>query len=234
MVRRAHNDLLETFWLEEMRPGMTPSQAAKARTSGLVIIIGLLWLAGIVTGSFLMLQHAERPGPEGAAPPRWPASSPVPFDNAHPTLVMFLHPQCPCTRATIGELERLMAHSQGLVSVHLWFLRPAGMTENWVETDLWHSAGAIPGVTRHCDDEGAIARLFHAETSGQADLYDRDGRLLFQGGITIARGHAGDSSGGRSLAALLAHQSPDAIKTPVFGCTLSDTPSTQEEKAWKP
>ena len=234
MVRRAHNDLLENFWPEDIGPGMTPSQVAKARTSGFLVLVGLLWLAVIVAGSFLMLQHSERPGPAAAAPPQWPASSPVPFDRTHPTLVMFLHPQCPCTRATVGELERLMAHSQGQVSVHLWFLRPAGMGDEWLQTDLWHSAAVIPGVTLHCDDEGATARLFHAETSGQADLYDRDGRLLFQGGITIARGHAGDSSGSRSLAALLAHQSPDAIQTPVFGCTLSDTPSPQQENAWKP
>ena len=53
------------------------------------------------------------------------------------------------------------------------------------------------------DDDGAEARRFGAETSGQTLLYDEHGALLFSGGITGARGHAGDNAGRASLVALL-------------------------------
>ena len=49
------------------------------------------------------------------------------------------------------------------------------------------------------DDDGAEARRFGAETSGQTLLYDARGALAFSGGITGARGHAGDNAGRASL-----------------------------------
>ncbi len=181
---------------------------------------GLIWLAVIATATVLMLAHAGAPGEASTPPAVWPASSKVPHDQARPTLVLFVHPRCPCSRATIGELAVLMAHAQGKVNVRALFLRPAGTSTDWAESDTWHQAAAIPGVAVQGDDAGTEARRFGMKTSGDAALYAADGRLLFHGGLTISRGHAGDNPGRDTLLALLHNEPTPATQTPVFGCAL--------------
>ena len=201
------------------RPGLT-----RRRRNGLTWLAALVWLAVAACGLALMQQYAATPGDAGAPPAHWPAASRIPLDAKLPTLLLFAHPQCPCSRATMGELDLLMARAQGRVKVQVWFLKPDHTAANWTNTDLWSSAAAIPGVTVREDRSGREAALFHAETSGQTLLYHPDGRLMFQGGITIARGHAGDNPGRSALYELLTEpdgsQAGEPIKTPVFGCSL--------------
>ncbi|MDB6139663.1 MAG: redB [Verrucomicrobiaceae bacterium] len=148
-------------------------------------------------------------------------------------LVMFAHPRCPCSSASIGELATLMARCQGRLGAQVWFFQPAGETEEWARTDLWRSAATIPGVTVHVDSEGIEARRFNAETSGQVALYSQAGSLLFQGGITLSRGHSGDNPGSDAIEALLCHQFSGPVQTPVFGCALTDKKCLAAEGASK-
>lgn len=113
-----------------------------------------------------------------------------------------------------------MTHCQGRLIAQVLFIEPAGTKADWVETDLWRSAAAMPGVTVHRDEAGIEARRFGCETSGQALLYGREGRLMFQGGITSARGHAGDNIGRSAVEALLFQGQARQTQTPVFGCPL--------------
>jgi hypothetical protein len=78
------------------------------------------------------------------------------------------------------------------------------------------------------DEGGAEARRFGATTSGHAVLYSPDGRLLFRGGLTGARGHAGDNANLDALAAVLDGAPSPHINVPVFGCPLFELPSTTE------
>ncbi len=48
----------------------------------------------------------------------------------------------------------------------------------------------------------------------------RSGTLLFSGGITGARGHAGDNAGRAAIVALLNQLNPATTATNVFGCSL--------------
>jgi len=75
--------------------------------------VGIGWLATIVTGTYLLLAYANAPGQAGSPPENLPQSSQVPRDTERPTLVMFIHPHCPCSRASVGELAEVMAHCQG-------------------------------------------------------------------------------------------------------------------------
>jgi hypothetical protein len=184
------------------------------------LIVAAVWLLVIVTSMAFILRYSNTPGRTGVTPIHWPMGGHIALAVNRPTLIMFAHPHCPCTRATIGELEKLMANCQGRLSAQVWFIKPAGTSEDWTDTDLWHTASAIPGVTVHRDDDGLEARRFQAETSGQTLLYNPDGQLLFQGGITISRGHAGDNPGSSALEALLNHKLTSQVQTPVFGCSL--------------
>ncbi len=213
---------------------------ASRKTSPFTWLLSLIWLVTIVAVMVLIINFSNTPGLAGTTPIQWPAESHLPLDPHLPTLVMFAHPHCPCTRASLGELELLMAHCQGKLAARVVFVRPAGMTDDWVKTDSWNSAAAIPGVTVSVDDNSVECQRFQAETSGDTVLYDTQGHLLFQGGITISRGHSGDNPGRSALEALLTPASTPStqitglVKTPVFGCTLYDANCQQGGGEWKP
>ena len=135
---------------------------------------------------------------------------------------MMAHPKCPCTRATVGELALLMAHTQGRVTAHVLLIKPRGAPDNWEKTDLWYSAARIPGVHVLTDTDGIEAGRFHATTSSQTMLYDKDARLLFSGGITASRGHSGDNTGRSAIVLLLMQGESEQTETLVFGCPLFD------------
>ena len=118
------------------------------------------------------------------------------------------------------ELERLETDCAGQFQAQVWFLQPEGKDLDWVKAELWRTASAMPGVTVHVDRDGAEARRFHAETSGETVLYNTGGRLLFKGGITLSRGHIGDNPGEDSIAEALKTGAPASKNTPTFGCPL--------------
>lgn len=182
--------------------------------------LAVLWIAAVASGLQVVWKYESTPGGSGAAPSRWPQESSIPRALDQATIVMLAHPRCPCTRASVEELGRIMARAQGRLRAHVLFFQPRDRPESWSETPLRSAAAAIPGVTVGSDKASLEARRFAAETSGHVVLYDRDGRLLFAGGITGLRGHAGDNAGRRAIEDLLAGVKSSAAGTPVFGCSL--------------
>lgn len=187
-----------------------------------LILIGATaaWILVTGLGLGLLWKYENAPGPAASAPAIWPSHSSIRPATDRATLIMVAHPHCPCTRAGIGELARLMAQAPGRVKTYVLFLKPAGSTTDWEKTDLWQSAASIPGVSVIVDNEGTEARRFHAQTSGQTALYDIDGRLLFSGGITGSRGHSGDNAGRSAIVSLLNSGDAERTETLVFGCPL--------------
>jgi hypothetical protein len=192
------------------------------------------WLLTIGTGTAALWHYAGTPGPNSAASDVWPEQAETRRSPDVPTLMMFAHPRCPCSRASIGELAKLMARVQERVRTHVLFYRPATADQEWERTDLWEAAQVIPGVLVHTDEDGREAQRFRAFVSGQTLLYDHEGRLLFNGGITAARGHSGDNDGRSSLTAILHGRTPGRWQTPVFGCFLFDSITVDASSAGLP
>ena len=193
----------------------------KIKKNGLILLAACaLWVSVIGAGIKFIWGYESTPGVAASAPDRWPADSRIKLAADRPTLVMLAHPRCPCTRASIGELARLMTQAQGRVTAYVLFVKPPDFSEGWERTDLWASAAAIPGVTVVRDDDGVEAGRFGAATSGQTVLYDAAGRLIFSGGITAARGHAGDNAGRAAVVSLLINDESEQKETPVYGCPL--------------
>lgn len=184
------------------------------------IVFGVFWLLAAGIGFVWILNYQSTSGAAGIAPEHWPTGTQITLDSQRDTLVMFAHPQCPCTRASMEELNRLLARTEGKVAAQVFFFKPDKFSGDWVHSDLWKSAAAIPGVVVREDPNGAQARLFGAETSGDVLLYDTHGRLLFNGGITGSRGHAGDNAGENAIVARLQGQAVSLKQTPVYGCSL--------------
>ncbi len=122
----------------------------------------------------------------------------------------------------MGELARIVATCEGRLTTRIAFLAPKGFDDDWTRTDLWRAATEIPGASVLVDREGAESHRFGATTSGDVLLYDASGRLAFAGGITSARGHAGDSQGSAAIESLVLGHPSDVTEAPVFGCPLDD------------
>jgi hypothetical protein len=195
-----------------------------------LLLLGILvWLFAVGVGLRLILDYENTPGLSGASAAEWPADSEVARTPGLPTLVTMIHPRCPCSRASIGELALLMVSGQGRVSANVVFVKPKDFPEEWEKTDLWASAAMIPGVRVSVDDGGVEARRFGSRTSGQILLYSAEGQLLFSGGITSSRGHSGENDGRNALVALLTEGSAAQPETPVFGCPLFGEGSSSNE-----
>jgi hypothetical protein len=149
----------------------------------------------------------------------------------------------------MGELSRIATRCADLVDIHVVLYAPSDVSPEWSETDLWRSATNIPHVRVSSDKGGVVCERFCVETSGHVLLYDADGQVVFSGGITGSRGHAGDNNG-RTLIELFlldqdelnqdekvagrASRNSDKLgsnahgrtvqfhEAPVFGCSLSD------------
>jgi hypothetical protein len=184
------------------------------------VVFGFAWVAALAFGIRTLMSYETLPGAVGVVTKSWPEAVKIPRPAGRPTLVMLAHPQCPCTRASVAELNKIMAQLQGKLSAHVLFLKPQGAPPGWDNSDLRRSAARIPGVTVLSDVDGMEAQKFGAETSGHTFLYDGKGNLLFSGGITQSRGHAGDNAGENAIISLVNNGHAARARSLVFGCSL--------------
>jgi hypothetical protein len=200
-------------------------QRSRVSAQALCIVAVSVWLIAIVWGVSRLHRFESSPGLVGITPAEWPTRSVIKPVAGRMTLVMLVHPQCSCTKASLEELNLLLAQMQQRVSTWVLFIQPAGMQQGWERSDAWSRARSLPGVTVLLDEGGAEAARLGALTSGHTVLYDASGTLVFSGGITGARGHAGANMGRESVGRLLQGQSVAYHDHAVFGCPLHEQPT---------
>lgn len=181
------------------------------------IVVWILFVAG---GMFALEIYKTSPGEQVPAPVAWPSDSKLQRVPGSATLVMMSHPRCPCTRASLAELETLLSQSRDHLTVYILFIQPKGVPYEWTRTDLWRTASRIEGAHVVVDANAEEADRFKGLTSGHVILYNAEGRLAFSGGITGARGHIGDNLGLQRILAVLHGEPADRSDSPVFGCPL--------------
>jgi hypothetical protein len=190
---------------------------------GLVLTAALcVWLSLVAMGFKGQMDAMNAPGPESSPPARWPADASLRRSASGPTLVLFGHPRCPCTPASLRQLGDRVARAAGPVDVHVVFFRPSGGDADWRSGPAWDAARTIPGARLHDDEDGALARRFGARASGLLAVYGTDGALLLRGGLTAGRGASGPSAGADALDAVLAGRRPAFEAIPVYGCAILD------------
>jgi hypothetical protein len=204
------------------------TEPATAKRSLLWVAAGVLWLGALAAGFVMLIEYDNSPGSMEQAPSHWPSSSKIGPRDQRATLVLFAHPRCPCTMASLGELEKIVARFPDAATFWIVFFTPAGADSDWDQTDLSSKAVSIPGVHIVRDLDGEEARRFHVATSGQTLLYSDRGDLQFSGGITFARGHSGDNPGRTSIESYLKGQLSGIQTTPVFGCPM--IPASEQEE----
>jgi hypothetical protein len=186
----------------------------------LLSFAGVLWIALIVSGFWLLAREHFTPVASSRQAAVFPSGSEIQLASDKPTLLLFAHPQCPCTRATFYELNSLLEETQNQVSVTVIFTIPDGVAPGWEQGELWKSATTTPGFRVVRDEGGREARRFGVTGSGHTLLYSPSGRLLFSGGITGSRGHEGENIGLTAVESFILHGHASVSRTPVFGCSL--------------
>ncbi|MGB0717643.1 MAG: hypothetical protein ACPGXK_17320 [Phycisphaerae bacterium] len=180
----------------------------------LIYLGTLVWGACVVVGFVLLIKYAIKQGRPGEAQAADGQRSPV-------TLHFFIHPQCPCTAASVEQLDRLMSHVARNTRVTLWghVATPRDYEfDAWSDTNTVERLGRIPNATLVSDKDAVTAQAYQATTSGFLVVV-RDGQQVFRGGLTALRGHAGDSNAWTAaLSASLGQRT--ALEWPVFGCSL--------------
>lgn len=188
--------------------------------------VSFLWFMGIAVGMILLMGYSNTPGEQGQAAQHWPQSTKLAFDqNTEGTFLVFMHPQCACSKATLSELERLLVPFQKRISVQIIFAEISKEVSQ-ERSALIERAESLPNVKIIYDQGDVEAKRFGAETSGQAYLYNQHGELVFQGGITSSRGHEGDSPGRRAIMNWLENSSTLSSlvsRVAVFGCGLQSS-----------
>ncbi len=183
-------------------------------------LFAVLWLL-LCAASFGALNwYKLKPGPVGKINSFWPQNIPHEHNRTTYNLVLFAHPRCGCTSASLMELEKILVKTKNNLKVKIFFYHPKGESANWSDGESKTMALKLPNTEVYDDDGGEVARRFGAMTSGQTLVYSLEGKLVYAGGITESRGHTGDNTGARSIASVVETGKTIINTQPVFGCVL--------------
>ncbi|MCO5165378.1 MAG: RedB protein [Planctomycetes bacterium] len=180
------------------------------------------WIALVLALVAASERRDARPGDPGAPAATWPAATSLRPDGT--TLVLLVHPRCPCTAASLDALEDVLRAARGPVRAYVLVVVPAGAPVGFEEAAALDRARAIGGAVAVVDPDAREATRFGARTSGALLAYDAAGRLRFAGGLTPGRGRRGDTPARAALLSLIADKTgSDRPTAPVFGCPLEDS-----------
>ena len=172
---------------------------------------------GMLGSLHLLMNYSAEAGAHIRVLNRWPAQTQLSPANK-PHLVMFLHPGCVCSKASVAELSRLLAEAPELTT-QVVFMQTPKLEKLYKENSLLTQVKRLPRTKIIIDQEGKESKIFGAETSGLTHLYNELGELVFDGGLTMARGHEGDSVGKKSILEYLKGQK-NIKSSLVFGCDI--------------
>ena len=178
-----------------------------------------LWLGLVAWGSGWLIHYSFAAGEGGRAPATLPPAFVSRTSPPRPLLLLPLHPRCPCSRATLHELARVLTRASNSCDVTVLMYRPGEQPDGWMEGSLLEECQRMHLQVRP-DPDGRVAASMGVFTSGGVLLYDRSRRLRYQGGITGARGHEGDNEGEDALVQNLDGTGRSRTSMPVFGCPL--------------
>jgi len=180
-----------------------------------------LWLLAAGASTGVLLNQGGNAVRSGGTPEHWPQGTEMALDPKRATLLVFTHSHCPCTRATLTELNRLISRYPERIAAHILVLNSE---KDRPKSGLWGKSAAMTSVAIHEDTNGTEAHRFGAKTSGFVLFYAPSGQLLFKGGIAAGPGHKGDNAGAKAIIALLSGQNPTSTQTPVYGCAFVERP----------
>ena len=191
------------------------------------IAVVLVWLIAISTGIAYLTAYSYAPGQAGE-PACLSDGLSSEILEACPSceafhLVMAVHPRCACTRASLGELEKLLAKCGSKLRATILVFHPNPAVTSWSETGTVKFARSLPNARILSDSDGTWAKELGLKTSGAVILYSANKSPLFQGGITPSRNHHGDNIGSDAILSLVLRKTSIRERSPVYGCVIDGT-----------
>ncbi len=194
-----------------------------------VVKIVLLWVFPIayLLGSWMLADYSNRPGNVGVVPAdlnavdefsNWMTEESL-VSSDEPTLILFYHPHCPCTKATIENLRQAVDRSKDRIRIVAFGFCPSDQPDSWISSPLTTNLRRLKASVV-ADKSGEYCSKFGVTTSGHVLLYGHQGQLLFSGGITSGRGHEGVCPATRDLVKQIKAEAGSQIRWPVFGCSI--------------
>jgi hypothetical protein len=185
-----------------------------------LVLLAVAWTAASVLSWSLLLSHTYQPVVATGGINEWPSSLEPTDRDGRIRVILFAHPLCPCTRATIAELDEALGSRRTNVNTTIVFV-----TAGLAEPDIYDSptvaaARRLLNVTLRFEDNTAFASRIGATTSGELFVFDGAGKRVFHGGITAGRGHRGRSPGRERFEQALEGILVDHEESPLFGCRL--------------
>lgn len=155
-------------------------------------------------------------------PPKrlWPAGYALARNESANTLTMFVHPECPCSVASLEVLDKVVSGSTAPVVTYVVFSAEGMRAETVRETALWRLCSKKARLIPRLDPTGELARAFGASVSGQTFLYNAGGKVTFSGGLTASRGQLEYSLGADAVVERLKGQTQVPATARTFGCSL--------------
>jgi len=185
------------------------------------LIVVAVWFVALAALFGQLVAYSAEPGSKGRPPVQWDDALPLERDPEHWTVLIFAHPRCPCTRATLAEFARLHGVYHDRISATLVLYHPVDQPADWTDGALRRAAERIDGLRLVMDPGGKITERFGVQTSGHVLAYAPDGGLGYCGGLTTSRGHEGVSHGVVQLRKCFDKGSSQPLaRYPVFGCPI--------------
>jgi hypothetical protein len=170
-------------------------------------LLSAIWFGLLVAGIAWWERATMTPGRMG----------PISAREAEPgdwRVSVYLHPQCPCGRASLEVLNALR-DAEPKLAIRIAIVVPTDAPADWHRGPAWDAARAIPGATV-VGDSGAEARSHGAETSGHAEVADPTGRIVYRGGLTLEP----RPGAARAWFEWMRDYAGERIEAPVYGCPL--------------
>lgn len=198
-------------------------QADCLSKSGLMKVV-LLWAVLVFFGYASMVFYSTATAKCLVTVGQFPPVSAI-SKSSGLTLIVFLHPQCPCSMATVSELKGLLAQRNSACNLRVYAVvsKPSGCSQAFVRGAVLDSLAQVKNVQVLIDDDDVESQRFGAKASGHTLLFDSAGKCLFSGGMTAARGEVGANAGVDALRQYIAGGRDLLNKTPVFGCSLESS-----------
>lgn len=186
----------------------------------ILLVVYFVWICLLLAGHLVLFEYELTPSPLTNSKRVFPYQSAVHLARGRNNIIAFIHPACPCSRATVEEFHNLMQEGdKDSVGTVVFFMPPA-MESEWSLLPIIQSVKRIRNVTVDYDTDGSEAELFGVTTSGHILIYDNRGVLQFSGGITGSRGHTGDNHFFQLARQAIVNKKAKYAATPVFGCAL--------------
>ena len=192
------------------------------------------WLTASTASVYIVMAYDFIPGRIDPHHAHWPADSGLARSANRTTALVFLHPRCACSKASVAHLIRIWKLQPDAELIAAVFVprKPEDNQKAWEDAESVRMLRAGLSQARLVYDvDGQEARRFGAYTSGTVLVYDQSGGEVFRGGITDRRGGERDNSSLRQLQVVLGQLADSAGQkrpTPVFGCPIIATESTAQ------